>query len=249
LELFTSGLLQTAILGVAVFIAGVVRGCIGFGFSALVVASTSLFLNPADLVPMVVLLEIVASLQMVIRVWRDVLRDLVVVLSIGVLLGTPVGVYFLSIAEPDALRLALSIMILAMTVILSVGYIYTGPMNRSVLASVGAVSGIFNGIAGIGGMPVAIFLASAKFPIRRIRGSMVIFLLVTELIFLASAFASELYRWSIVNTSILACVPMGAGLITGSWMYGKLDERMLRRIFVSILMVLSIIGVVRAMVS
>ncbi len=246
MELITTGLTETALLVTSVFVAGVVRGCIGFGFSALVVASTSLFLAPSAVVPMVVLLEIVASLQMVFRVWRDVLRELLVVLSLGVLVGTPIGVYFLSIAPADTLRLVLSIMILSMTVVLSVGYVYSGPLNRPVMSALGMLSGVFNGVAGIGGMPVAIFLASAKFPIRRIRATMVIFLLVTELIFLASAAVGDVYRWSIVNTSVLACLPMAVGLMLGSRLFGKLDEGILRRIFVLILLALSLIGVLRA---
>lgn len=246
MELITSGFVQTAMLGACVFIAGIVRGCIGFGFSALVVATASLFLEPSDIVPVVVVLEIVASLQMAFRVWHDVLRDLVLVLLLGVIVGTPVGVYILSIAEPDTLRLILSVMILAMTVVLSIGYAYSGPLNRPVLGGVGMVSGVFNGVAGIGGMPVAIFMASAKFPIRRIRASMVMFLLGTELIFLASAAVGDLYRWSIVNTSVLACLPMVAGLILGSRLFGKLDEGVLRRIFVMVLLSLSVIGVIRA---
>lgn len=246
LELITTGLSQTLVLLTGVFVAGVVRGCIGFGFSALVVVSTSLFLNPSEVVPLVVLLEIVASVQMALRVWRDVLKELLVVLLIGACVGTPLGVYILSVSHADTLRLLLSGTILAMSVILSAGYVYSGPVNRQILLVVGAVSGAFNGIAGIGGMPVAIFLASVKYPIRRIRASMIFFLLGTELIFVATAAVGELYQRSIINTFVMALLPMAAGLVLGSHLFSKLDERLLRRIFLWTLLLLAVVGVSRA---
>lgn len=246
MELITTGLSQTLVLLTGVFVAGVVRGCIGFGFSALVVVSTSLFLNPSEVVPLVVLLEIVASVQMALRVWRDVLKELLVVLLIGACVGTPLGVYILSVSHADTLRLLLSGTILAMSVILSAGYVYSGPVNRQILLVVGAVSGAFNGIAGIGGMPVAIFLASVKYPIRRIRASMIFFLLGTELIFVATAAVGELYQRSIINTFVMALLPMAAGLVLGSHLFSKLDERLLRRIFLWTLLLLAVVGVSRA---
>ena len=49
-----------ALLGLmfVVALAGIVRGAIGFGFSALVVAGSSLWLPPVNVIIMVVLLEV-----------------------------------------------------------------------------------------------------------------------------------------------------------------------------------------------
>ncbi len=49
---------------VIVFAAGIVRGFAGFGFSALSVAGMSLLLPPAQVVPAVFVLEVVASLSL-----------------------------------------------------------------------------------------------------------------------------------------------------------------------------------------
>ena len=248
MELITSGLGQVLLLGLFVFVAGIVRGCIGFGFSALVVASGTQFIEPTLVIPLVVLLEIAASLQMALRAWREVRWDTLRPLMYGVILGTPLGVGILSITPEDTIRLILSLMILCMTLTLGAGYVYHGPMSRTVLGGVGTVSGIFNGVAAIGGMPVAIFLASAKLPIRNVRATMVVFFLLTELVFLASGIVGNLYRWSIVNTFMLACLPLAAGLTVGTVLFGRLDERILRRIVLAVLLVLSAIGVLRALI-
>ncbi|RYF80996.1 MAG: sulfite exporter TauE/SafE family protein, partial [Comamonadaceae bacterium] len=46
-----------------VFAAGVVRGFAGFGFSAIAVAGLSLIVSPAQVVPAIFALEILASLS------------------------------------------------------------------------------------------------------------------------------------------------------------------------------------------
>jgi len=47
-----------------VFAAGIVRGFAGFGFSALCVAGMSLFVSPAEVVPPIFVLEVLASLTL-----------------------------------------------------------------------------------------------------------------------------------------------------------------------------------------
>lgn len=68
------------------FIAGIVRGCAGFGFSALLVSSASLFINPLLAVPLLVLLEVVVSIQLLFGVWRDALWKLLLFMTIGAVL-------------------------------------------------------------------------------------------------------------------------------------------------------------------
>jgi uncharacterized membrane protein YfcA len=247
IDLITASTTETALLGLCVFIAGIVRGCIGFGFSALVVASGSLFIHPALIVPMLVLLELAASLHMLPGVWRDTAWRLLLFMSLGVMVTTPVGVYVLSIAPQQTLRLILSLSILVMAVVLANGYAYRGALNRPVLIGVGSISGLFNGMAGIGGMPVAIFLASAKLSVNRIRASMVVFLFMTEIVFLFSGIVGGVYSKMIVASFGAALLPMVVGIALGARLYGRLDDVVLRRFILVVLVLLAVVGVARAL--
>ncbi len=60
--LFVNTPLELAGLLLVVLIAGIVRGAIGFGFSALVVASAGFWLSPVPVICLVILLEAAASL-------------------------------------------------------------------------------------------------------------------------------------------------------------------------------------------
>ena len=76
--------------GTAVFIAAVVRGYSGFGFSMISTVSLTLVLPPAEVVPVVLLLEVIASGWLLPQVWRQVDWASLIPLSAGVVLGTPV---------------------------------------------------------------------------------------------------------------------------------------------------------------
>ncbi|MGB1254093.1 MAG: TSUP family transporter, partial [Candidatus Promineifilaceae bacterium] len=102
--LFLETLGQLLLFGLIITLAGVVRGCIGFGFSAIVVASTSFWLPPVAVVNLVVLLEIAASINMLPTVYKEVKRDLLIPLTVGSLLTTSLGTWFLATLSADVLQ-------------------------------------------------------------------------------------------------------------------------------------------------
>ena len=65
-------LLTVSIAAVLVFLAAIVRGYSGFGFSLLAITSLSLIFPPAQVIPAIFMLEIAASLHMLPAIWRDV---------------------------------------------------------------------------------------------------------------------------------------------------------------------------------
>jgi len=218
-------------------------------FSALVVASTSLFINPVLVVPSLILLEVVASLHMLLSVWKDTLWRWLFYMTVGLLMGIPLGVYILSIAPQNILRLAVSMIILVMTLLLIRGFTYKGELNFVVLGGVGIISGLFSGIAAAGGLVVATFLSAAQCSMKSVRATMVVFLLVTGVIFLTSATITGAFNSRIFHTFLLATLPMFVGIILGGKLYLYLNEGKLRFLILLFLSILSIIGIIRAFIS
>ncbi|MBM3573374.1 MAG: hypothetical protein FJX52_13615, partial [Alphaproteobacteria bacterium] len=93
--------LGLAFVVLALFGAAVVRGYSGFGFSMLAISSMTLVLPPAQVVPIVLLLEISASIHMLPGVCRQIDWRSLVPLMVGNALGTPVGIVAL-VALPAA---------------------------------------------------------------------------------------------------------------------------------------------------
>ena len=247
-DLITNTPLETVIFLICVFLAGIVRGCIGFGFSALVIASTSLFIDPVLVVPLLVLMEITASIHMLLSIWKDTLWQVLFYMSIGALIGAPIGVYILSITDQATLRLIVSVIVFAMTLLLMRGFTYKGSLNAPALTIVGCLSGLFTGMAAVGGLVVAGFLASAQFSMRSVRATMVVFLFISGVVFVASSAMTNIYNERIFHTLIIACVPMFVGIILGSKLFHRLDDKKLRRLVLLLLSLLSVIGLIRAII-
>lgn len=87
-----TGWVETAVALAAVLTAAVVRGYSGFGFAMVAVTGMSLVMPPSLAVPVVLMLEVAASLQLLPQVWRDIgwvsLRCLFIGSVAGIALGS-----------------------------------------------------------------------------------------------------------------------------------------------------------------
>ena len=75
-----------------ILIASFVRGFSGFGFSASSISLLTFILPPVEIVPIILLLEVIASFFMIPSIWNKINWKFVIYLLFGVTLGTPLGV-------------------------------------------------------------------------------------------------------------------------------------------------------------
>ena len=241
--------IEWLLLTVIIAVAGVVRGCIGFGFSALVVASSTLFLDPTVVVPMLAILEIIASIHMAITTWRDVERKILIYLMIGATIATPLGVYVLVILPADSIRLLLSLMILILSGLLASGWQYRGRRGPVTFLSLGLLSGVCNGAAAVGGLPVATFLTAMNLSMASLRATLVLFFFGTDIVFILSASGHGLFTQSLLIMSALMIVPMTLGVHFGGKLFTIVPEKRLRSGAIGLLILLSLIGLIRAAIG
>ena len=110
-----------ALAWAVVFAAGIVRGFAGFGFSALCVAGLSLLLPPAQVVPPVFMLEVLASVTLLRGALRDVDWRWLAWLVAGNALFIPLGVATLAYLPDTPLRLVIGALLLAAALLLRSG--------------------------------------------------------------------------------------------------------------------------------
>ena len=142
--------------GIILF-ASTVRGFSGFGFSASSVSLLSFILPPKEIVPIILLLEIIASFFMIPSIWKKINWKFVLYLLIGVSIGTPFGIHLLSILEPKITHLIISITVLVFAVLLLRGY-KNKKLNHNISKFfVGATAGTVNGFGTLAGLPIALY--------------------------------------------------------------------------------------------
>src|SRR5262249_18458834 len=114
--------IELAVLAAGLFVASFARGYSGFGFSALLVSSGSLVTDPARLVVLALILEVLASVLQARSVWTLIDWRRVGLLLAGAAAGTPFGTWLLAHAPIDAMKAAIAIFVLIAAALLLAGF-------------------------------------------------------------------------------------------------------------------------------
>ena len=157
LEIINLGFFEFLFFCLIILFASFVRGFSGFGFSASSVSLLSFILPPKEIVPIILLLEIIASFLMIPSIWKKINWKFVFYLLLGVLIGTPFGVRMLSILKPEITHLIISITVLFFAVLLLKGY-KNKRLNHNISKFfVGSIAGTVNGFGTLAGLPIALY--------------------------------------------------------------------------------------------
>ena len=244
--LFVDNVYDLLWLAIIVGFAGVMRGCIGFGFSALVVASTSLWLDVKFTVIMVIFMEVIASVFMLNNVKNEIDYKLLKILTIGGVIASFFGVWVLATIKPEWHQLLMSGYLLVVALVSLVKFEFKKPVNDFRMHMTGIIAGFYNGLAGIGGIFIASMLTSSRYPVKNIRATIVIYFFLSEAAFFIAATMNDLVSKEVVFTSLLLSIPMLFGIFFGSKLFSALPEKSLKRMVLITLLVLSITGLLKS---
>ncbi len=238
-----------ALACIIIFLAAIVRGFSGFGFSLLSITALSLIYTPAEIVPSIFMLELVASANLLPSVWKDVHWKSLGPLTLGCVVATPVGVYFLAHLPAAPMQMALAIFVLVATALLWRGFALKsmpGPVASTV---VGAASGLTNGAFGIGGPPVILFYFASPAGNIAGRASMVAFFIATDVIGLVNQSAQGLVTMATFWRAAVYLPALLAGVWLGVRSFKSVDAELFRKIVLMVLAVLAVLIFARAVLS
>lgn len=234
-------------LGCAVLAAAFVRGYSGFGFAALVISATSLVTSPLQAVPVVVICDILMTVQQVPGIRARIDWRRVGYLALGALPGVPVGVAILSGISTDLARAVIAGFVLAMCAGLWAGWRLHGTVGGLGHAGTGFVSGFANG-AGVGGLSVAVFMAAQPVAAAVFRATLVAYFTLMDLWSLpvmawAGMIGADTFR------AVFFALPL---MVLGLWLGGrhflKAEPTSFRRFAILLLAGLAVMGLVKSVI-
>jgi len=234
---------------IIVFLAAIVRGYTGFGFSALVVASLTLFLPPAEVIPVVLLMEIVASIGMLPSVWKDVRWKAISILLIGIVIGAPLGVYLLGNVSEVLARIIISIIILVASAALLWGYSFKGSGNAPTTVGTGVLAGIVNGIGAAGGLPIVLFFLASGAAAAATRASLVALIFAIDAYTTVLTVSSGLVDSVTLKRLAIFLLPLLLGVLVGSRQFIRANPESFKRLTLALLIVLALVGLLKSVFS
>jgi uncharacterized protein len=228
-----------------IFLAAIVRGFSGFGFSLLAVTSLSLLLPAQEVVPSIFMLEVAASLHLLPGIWKDVHWKSLVPLIVGCLVATPLGVYLLAHAPQAPMQIALGIFVLIAVAMMALGYAMKAMPNTLTSTLVGAASGFCNGAFGIGGPPVILFYFASPAGHIAGRASVIAFFLATDLIGLAFQAGEGLVTKAAFMRALIFLPALLIGVWIGSRGFKSANQETFRKIVLGIMALLGAITLIK----
>lgn len=222
-----------------IFLAAIVRGFSGFGFSLLSITSLSLVLPPSQVVPSIFMLEVAASIRLLPEVWRDIHWRSLAPLLVGCIVATPFGVWLLAHVPTPPMQISLGIFVFIATALLWFGFALKSMPRTIASTAVGAASGLANGAFGIGGPPVILFYFASPAGNIAGRASLIAFFLATDIIGLTFQSREGLVTWEAAQRALMFLAPLLIGIWIGTRGFKNANPEIFRKI---VLMILSLLA-------
>jgi len=245
LSYFNLSLSEFSLIIFTVFIASIIRGFNGFGFSATCISGFSFILPAIEIVPIILILEVFISIFMFPYIWNKIDWNFVFKLLIGIAIGSPIGLYLLKYLSPQTTHLYVCVIIIFFSILLMKGYSNQRINNNRSKIFTGIVSGTLNGLTTLGGMPVALFLLVTSIQPAVIRGSLAALFFLTDVYaFILSFFGGIVDMITIYRTLPLIII-LPIGVYVGDKFFVKSREVLYRKVVFYFLILISIFGILR----
>ena len=245
LTYFDFSLSEFLVILFIVFIASIIRGFNGFGFSATCISGFSFILPAIQIVPIILILEVFISIFMIPYIWNKIDWNFVFKLLIGIAIGSPIGLFLLKYLSPETTHLYVCLIIIFFSILLMKGYENKKINNNQSKIFTGIISGTLNGLTTLGGMPVALFLLVTSIQPAVIRGSLAALFFLTDVYaFILSYFGGIVDMTTIYRTLPLILV-LPAGVFIGNIFFINIKEKFYRKVVFYFLIIISIFGILR----
>lgn len=219
-------------------IAGFVRGYSGFGFALAAMPLMTAVLVPRDAIPVVLVFEIVLTLQLARGIKQDVAWNTLGWLVVGMAIGTPFGVGLVGLIPPEPMRIALCLILLV-----AAGLLWRPP-SRAVaptpplITGTGVVSGVLSGGSAMSGPPVVLLFLATSNDAARSRATMMAFFLCSAAVALTLGLTTSVFpvRAPTLAAVLFPAVVIGATL--GARCFVRTNGRNYRRVTLSMITVI-----------
>jgi uncharacterized membrane protein YfcA len=236
------------LIGLAI-LAGIVRGFSGFALSAMVMATAVIILPPIELIPMLWWLEMSASILMLKNGWDGADKTMTYALVIGATIGWPIGLALtiaISVAASKTIALAV-IALLAVTLLAKIRMPFLA--TKPGLYGSGVLSGIVSGVAGVGGMVVAVYVLAADAPAKVMRASLVLYLFLSAGISMVVLTVFGVMDTSGIARGLFFAIPTMFGVFLGQQLFTERLAPYYRPFCLILLIGLAMLGLIRTQIA
>lgn len=230
-----------------VLAAAILRGFTGFGFGLAAVPVLSLALPPAQVVPLVVTLQVIVGVAGLRAAAADCDWRAVGLLAPGLLTGVPVGLLILTTLPPNPVRLTIGGIIAFSIVLIGRGLRLPPNPSRLVGFAFGWFSGVLSGLASMGGPPIIVYLMALGHPTTRLRSTAIVYFMLAGCVSIIPMSLRGLITHHVLIWAAASLPVLFAGSRIGSWAFIRTKPRHHRMVALGSLSALATLLIGRAL--
>lgn len=229
------------ILAVVFLGAGFIQGLTGFGFGMVAMSLSPLLIDVKQANVLVTILALLNSLFVTWNVRHAVDFKKILPIFIGAIVGIPIGVYLLTVLQPNIIKFILGIILITF----STHSIFRKESNKHIRRRwafpMGTLSGISNGLINMGGPPVVIYTYYQKWNKDSIKATLAFYFIMCTAYKLAVLILSKLVTVEIIKMSGILLPMVYLGAFLGFVWFGRVNKEQMRNVTFSILIILGLL--------
>ncbi|SEN49862.1 Uncharacterized membrane protein YfcA [Mesobacillus persicus] len=209
-----------------ILIASALQTSTGFGFSILATPFLLLLFEPAEAIQINLILSLVISCALLSKIKKEVDFGVLRRFVFGSIPGLPVGILIFLFINITTLKLGISLVILALTIMLVFKFRIQQSKGRDLL--VGAFSGALTTSIGMPGPPLLLYFSGTDTQKERLRATTLAFYLFIYLVSLVIQVIFVGTNTTIWISSAQALPLVLLGLILGQFLFKKINQHLFR---------------------
>jgi uncharacterized protein len=232
-------LLSAAVLG------GLVRGFTGGAGANIVLApSLSLVLGARQAVPLVLLLGVVTSVQLLPDAVKRAHWPEVLPVGIAAWAGIPLGILALTAIDQELMRRGMAVMALLFTALLAAGWRYRGARGLPMSVGVGAGVGFLNSSISIAGPPLFLYLLSGTDSGAVSRANFIVISALMQTVALIAFAVAGMISREMLYAFLLMLLPFAAAIHVGARLFRVASERAFRGVVLGTMAIVSLAALI-----
>jgi uncharacterized protein len=237
-------MLTTILVACIVLIAGFIQSLTGFGFALMATPLLFFLMDPKAAIVLVVTMASVNMLVMTIAYRKDINTKRTIFMSLGSLIGVPIGTYVLIVLTPISIKLVVAtvIIILSILLILNRTYYFKQFILWHMIA--GFFSGVLTSSTSLGGPPSVLFLLSQNINKTEFLGTISITGLILSIITILMFVSMGLITPNILQTDLISLPALGLGFLIGTIVVKKINSQLFKNIAVGVVMSSAVLTII-----
>lgn len=215
-------------LAAAAALAGLVRGFSGFGAAMIFLPLAGIVVRPEVAVPLLFVADNLATLHITLPSFRRCCWAEILPLAAGATLTIPLGVALLVSVDPEAMRWAISLLILLAVGLLASGWRLQRALPLAGTAAVGGLTGLAGGAASLYGPPLILFWLGGRSGAVQVRDNIYAIFGLLSVAAGITQWLNGLLTLAVLREALLLLPVYVVATVAGARLFGRASEAQYR---------------------